>query len=48
MNILMTLAVFGAAAIGQYQEGAVVVFLFALGNALQAYSLSAPGIRFVP
>ncbi|WP_083453841.1 heavy metal translocating P-type ATPase [Syntrophomonas palmitatica] len=39
MNILMTLAAVGAAAIGQYQEGAVVVFLFALGNALQAYSL---------
>lgn len=39
MNILMTLAAVGAVAIGQYQEGAVVVFLFALGNTLQAYTM---------
>lgn len=39
MNILMTLAAIGAVAIGQYQEGAVVVFLFALGNTLQAYTM---------
>ncbi|MEQ8174055.1 MAG: heavy metal translocating P-type ATPase [Syntrophomonadaceae bacterium] len=39
MNILMTLASIGAVAIGQYQEGAVVVFLFALGNTLQAYTM---------
>lgn len=39
MNVLMTLAAIGAAAIGQFAEGAVVVFLFSLGNALQAYTL---------
>lgn len=39
MNILMTLAAAGAMAIGEYQEGAVVVFLFALGNTLQAYTM---------
>ncbi len=39
MNVLMTLAAFGAMAIGQWQEGAVVVLLFSLGNALQAYTM---------
>ncbi|NPV93159.1 MAG: cadmium-translocating P-type ATPase [Firmicutes bacterium] len=39
MNALMTVAAVGAVAIGQYEEGAVVVFLFSLGNALQAYTL---------
>lgn len=39
MNILMTAAVVGAAAIGQFEEAVTVVFLFSLGNALQGYTL---------
>ncbi|MDD4170870.1 MAG: heavy metal translocating P-type ATPase [Syntrophomonas sp.] len=39
MNILMTIAVVGAAAIGQFEEATAVVFLFSLGNALQGYTL---------
>lgn len=39
MNILMTIAVAGAAVIGQLEEAAAVVFLFSLGNALQGYTL---------
>lgn len=39
MNILMSIAVIGAAAIGQFEEAAAVVFLFSLGNALQGYTL---------
>lgn len=39
MNILMTIAVIGAAAIGEYVEAVTVVFLFSLGNALQGYTL---------
>jgi len=39
MNVLMCLAITGALAIGEFQEGAVVVFLFALGNALQAATM---------
>lgn len=40
MNVLMTAAVAGAALIGQWLEGAAVVWLFALGNALQARSVN--------
>ena len=39
MNVLMTIAALGAAAIGQWSEAGLVVFLFALGNALQAASM---------
>jgi Cd2+/Zn2+-exporting ATPase len=36
MNVLMTLAVIGAAAIRQWEEGASVVFLFSVGNTLES------------
>ena len=39
MNFLMTVAVIGAAAIGEWSEGAAVAFLFSFGNTLQAYTL---------
>ena len=39
MNILMTIAVVGAAAIGALEEAATVVFLFSFGNMLQGYTL---------
>ncbi|MCM3741772.1 cadmium-translocating P-type ATPase [Oceanobacillus luteolus] len=39
MNVLMSAAVIGAALIGEWFEGATVVWLFALGNALQTRSI---------
>ncbi|MDX1777743.1 MAG: heavy metal translocating P-type ATPase, partial [Thermodesulfobacteriota bacterium] len=39
MNFLMSVAVLGALAIGEFAEGAFVVFLFSLGNTLQSYTM---------
>ncbi|MCX6363354.1 MAG: heavy metal translocating P-type ATPase [Actinobacteria bacterium] len=40
MNVLMTLAALGAAAIGQWSEAGLVVFLFGLGTWLQVATLA--------
>ncbi len=40
MNVLMTIAVLGAAFLGDWLEAAAVVVLFGLGRALQAYTLA--------
>ena len=39
MNFLMTTAVIGALGIGEFEEGAMVIFLFSLGNTLQSYTM---------
>ncbi|HML87858.1 MAG TPA: heavy metal translocating P-type ATPase [Methylomusa anaerophila] len=39
MNFLMTVAIAGAAVIGEWSEAAVVAFLFSFGNMLQAYTM---------
>lgn len=40
MNVLMTVAIIGALAIGEYSEAAMVVFLFSIGGLLEARSLA--------
>jgi len=39
MNALMTIAAVGATIIGEWAEGAMVIFLFSVGNTLESYTL---------
>ncbi|MGH2352140.1 MAG: hypothetical protein ACRDJN_11075, partial [Chloroflexota bacterium] len=40
INFLVTVAVIGAIGLGQWSEAATVVFLFSLGEALEAFTLA--------
>jgi Cd2+/Zn2+-exporting ATPase len=39
MNALMTIAAIGSIFVGEWSEGAVAMFLFSLGNTLEAYTM---------
>lgn len=45
MNLLMTVAVIGAALIGQWPEAAVVIWLFGIAEMIEALSLTGPAMR---